>query len=249
MAFTRRSFLAGLVSCPLCAVAAKAAEGSHWSYEDAKEWGEHDPAYRACAIGGEQSPVDLKGTIKADIHAPILSWKPQAFKLVNNGHTIQANAAPGSFATSENREFELKQFHFHTPSEHAVQGKRAQMEAHFVHAEDGGELLVLGVLLEPGSKNIKNKAFAALMAAAPETEGEAELKAPVDAASLLPKKRHFFRYEGSLTTPPCSEVVNWNVFVSPVAVAAGDIEIFKKLFPMNARPLQPLHRRMVLRSS
>jgi carbonic anhydrase len=130
-----------------------------WSYEDAKEWGEHEPAYRACAIGGEQSPVDLKGTIKADIHAPILSWKPQAFKIVNNGHTIQANAAPGSFATSENREFELKQFHFHTPSEHAVQGKCAQMEAHFVHADDGGELLVLGVLLEPGSKNIKNKGF------------------------------------------------------------------------------------------
>jgi carbonic anhydrase len=149
------------------------------------------PSYRTCAIGGEQSPVDLKGAIKAEIHAPVLSWKPQAYKVVNNGHTIQANAAPGSFAASENRKFELKQFHFHTPSEHAIQGRHAQMEAHFVHAEDGGELLVLGVLMEPSSKKVRNKAFAALMAAAPETEGDAELKAPLDAVSLLPKKRQF----------------------------------------------------------
>ena len=246
MAFTRRSFLMGLASCPFCAAAAKAAEGSHWGYDDAQKWGEHDVAYRACAIGGEQSPVDLTGAIKADIHAPTLSWKPQAFKVVNNGHTIQANVTPGSFATSENRKFELKQFHFHTPSEHAIQGKRAQMEAHFVHAEEGGELLVLGALLEAGSQSAKNMAFTALMATAPKKEGEAELKAPVDAAALVPKRRHFFRYEGSLTTPPCSEVVNWNVFSDPVEVAASDIETFKKLFPMNARPLQPLHRRVVL---
>jgi carbonic anhydrase len=244
MAFTRRSILAVLASCPLCA-AARASEGSHWGYDDAKTWGEHDVAYRACSIGGEQSPVDLTGAIKANIQAPILSWKPQTFKVANNGHTIQANAAPGSFATSENGKFELKQFHFHTPSEHAVKGKRAAMEAHFVHADEKGELFVLGAFLQAGAKT-KNKAFAALMEAAPQKEGEAELKAPIDATALLPKKRNFFRYEGSLTTPPCSEVVTWNVFSEPVEVATNDIESFKKIFPMNARPLQPLHRRVVL---
>jgi len=234
--------LAGFVSCPLCAAAAK-AEGAHWSYDDPQSWGEHDSANRACGIGGEQSPVDLTGAIKADIQAPALAWKPQAFKVANNGHTIQADVAPGSFATAENRKFELRQFHFHTPSEHAVDGKRAAMEAHFVHAEEGGDLLVLGALMKVGGGN---KAFAALMAAAPEKEGEAELKQPIDAATLLPKERRFFRYEGSLTTPPCSEVVNWYVFSAPVAVAADDIKTFAKLFPMNARPLQPLHRRVVL---
>ena len=127
----------------------------------------------ACAFGGEQSPVDLTGAIKAKIRAPALSWKPQAFTVVNNGHTIQADAAPGSFATSENGKFELKQFHFHTPSEHAIDGKREAMEAHFVHAKEGGDLLVLGVLMRAGGAN---KVFSAIMAAAPRTKGEATLK-------------------------------------------------------------------------
>ena len=87
------------------------------------------------------------------------------------------------------------------------------------------------------------------MAAAPKEEGEAALKTAIDPASLLPKARRFFRYEGSLTTPPCSEVVEWNVFATPVAVAQSDIEGFKELFPMNARPLQPIHRRILLASS
>ncbi|HEY8136329.1 MAG TPA: hypothetical protein VIF61_00720 [Methylocystis sp.] len=106
MAFTRRSFLASFISCPLCAAAAR-AEDAQWDYEDIHNWGAHS-TNEACAFGGEQSPVDLTGAIKANIRAPALSWKPQAFSVVNNGHTIQANAAPGSFATSENGKFELK---------------------------------------------------------------------------------------------------------------------------------------------
>jgi carbonic anhydrase len=82
--------------------------------------------------------------------------------------------------------------------------------------------------------------------AAPRTKGEAALNKPVGPTALLPKNRHFFRYEGSLTTPPCSEVVNWYVFSSPIAVASTDFETFKGIFPMNARPLQPLRRRMLL---
>lgn len=245
MAFTRRSFLAGLAACPLCAATARASEGAHWSYEDVQSWGARDPAARACAVGAEQSPIDLKGAVKADIRAPTLTWKQQAFEIVNNGHTIQADAAPGSFAVSEGRKFELKQFHFHAPSEHAIQGARTAMEAHFVHAGQDGALLVLGALLSAGAKN---QALATIVGAAPEKEGRERLKSPIDASTLLPKKRGFFRYEGSLTTPPCSEVVNWTVFSTPVDVASADIDAFRKLFPMNARPLQELHRRIVLRN-
>jgi carbonic anhydrase len=243
MAFTRRSFLAGLMGCPFCAAAARGAEGAYWSYADVLNWGAHNPAYQSCATGGEQSPIDLTNAIRADIRAPKLSWKAQAFKIVNNGHTIQAEVAPGCFATLGNRKFEFAQFHFHTPSEHAIDGKRTAMEAHFVHAGERGVLLVLGALLKAGAKN---KEFTSIMAAAPPMEGEAKLNEPVDPAALLPKRRAFFRYEGSLTTPPCSEVVNWDVFANPVEVAASDIEAFKKLFPMNARPLQSLRRRFVL---
>ena len=119
------------------------------------------------------------------------------------------------------------------------------MEAHFVHAGEGGNLMVIGVFLEAGGQDA-NPAFSALMAAAPKGEGEAVLNSAIDPASLLPKATRIFRYEGSLMTPPCSEVVEWNVFAAPVAVAQSDIERFKELFPMNARPLQPIHRRILL---
>ena len=246
MAFSRRQFLAGLAACPVCAasVVVARAEGAHWSYADPQNWGADGPA-RACSIGGEQSPIDLSGAVRAEIEPPAVSWRAEAFGVVNNGHTIQANASPGSFASSAGRKYDLQQFHFHSPSEHTLDGKRSAMEAHFVHGGEGGNLMVIGVFLEGGGQG-ENPAFSALMAAAPREEGEGSLNAEIDPAALLPKARHFFRYEGSLTTPPCSEVVEWNVFAAPVTVAQSDIERFKEPFPMNARPLQPLHRRILL---
>jgi carbonic anhydrase len=227
----------------MCAVAAGVAraEGAHWDYADPQSWGP-DGTYPACSIGGEQSPIDLTGAVRAEIEPPAVSWQAQAFGVVNNGHTIQANASPGGVARSAGRKYELQQFHFHTPSEHALDGKRAAMEAHFVHAGESGKLMVIGVFLEAGGQDA-NPTFSALMAAAPKSEA---LNEAINPASLLPKARHFFRYEGSLTTPPCSEVVEWNVFAAPVAVAQSDIERFKESFPMNARPLQPIHRRILL---
>ena len=192
--------------------------------------------------------MSLTGAVWAEIEPPAVSWRTEAFRIVNNGHTIQANASPGGFATSARRKYKVQQFHFHAPSEHTLDGKRSAMEAHFVHAVEGGDLMVIGVFLEGGGKDAK-PAFSALMAAAPKDEGEAALNAAMDPASLLPKARHFFRYEGSLTTPPCSEVVEWNVFAAPVAVAQGDLERFKVSFPMNAPPLQPIHRQILLTSS
>ena len=85
------------------------------------------------------------------------------------------------------------------------------------------------------------------MAAAPKKEGSAALKAPLDPWAFMPKAREFFRYEGSLTTPPCSEVVDWNVMAKTITVSNADIAAFKAIFPMNARPLQPVNRRFVLR--
>lgn len=245
MTVTRRFFLAGLASCPLCAGLARGKEGAHWSYDDPQGWGAHDPSARACAVGDAQSPIDLAGAAKAEIEAPALSWKAQAFRIANNGHTIQAIAAPGGSARLENREFAFQQFHFHTPSEHAIDGARFAMEAHFVHGSDDGGLLVLGVFLKAGASN---RAFATIMAAAPQTEGERRLGKAIDASALLPNDRRLFRYHGSLTSPPCSETVAWNVFQQPVEVAAADIASFKKLFPMNARPLQPRRERALLRN-
>ena len=163
-----------------------------------------------------------------------------------NGHTIQANVAPGSFAQIGPNRYELKQFHFHRPGEHAVNGKRTAMEAHFVHANEQGKLAVLGVLIVAGPRN---PLFAEIMKVAPSSPGEAKLKGPAYAQALLPRRGGlFFRYEGSLTTPPCAETVEWNVYLDPVAVAQADIDAFAKIFANNSRPLQPANRRFILRS-
>ena len=131
MAFSRRQFLAGLGACPVCAAVAgdAPAEGAHRSYADPRNWGA-DGTFPTCSIGGEQSPIDLAGAVRAEIEPPAVSWRAQAFSVVNNGHTIQANASPGGFAASAGRKYELQQFHFHAPSEHTLDGGRSAMEAH-----------------------------------------------------------------------------------------------------------------------
>ncbi len=246
----RRGFLAGLMACPVCASAARAdSDAPHWGYQGEHgpaEWGEMDSRFKACAVGSQQSPIDLTNAIRAEADRMVIAWKPEAFEVVNNGHTIQANSRTGGKLTIGNLDYEFKQFHFHAPSEHAVDGKRTAMEAHFVHAQPGGRIAVIGALMVAGERN---KGFSDIIAIAPAEEGEARLRVPLDPASLLPRDRDFYRYEGSLTTPPCSEVVDWNVFTHTVEVAQADIDAFKAIFPMNARPLQPVNRRYLLRGS
>ncbi len=242
----RRAVLLGLLSCPICASVVRAAEGPHWSYEGADgpaQWGELDPDFKTCAVGTQQSPIDLKGAIKADFGHLELDWKPQAFALVNDGHTIRANAKTGSFARVAGETYALRQFHFHAPSEHAINGARTAMEVHFVHAGAGGRYAVVGAFMKSGATSA---AFGAIMAAAPRSPGDSALRRPIDPRQLVPAKSDVYRYAGSLARPPCSEVVDWNVYARPIEVAAGDIAAFRALYPMNARPLQPLNRRFIL---
>ncbi|ABS67472.1 carbonic anhydrase [Xanthobacter versatilis] len=247
MAVTRRTLLAGLIACPVCASAAHAA-GVHWTYEGhggPQEWGSLESGFQACAVGSQQSPINLEGAVQAAGDGPTLAWKPDAFKIVNNGHTIQADVVgDAGTATMGGKTYTLRQFHFHAPSEHALNGERTAMEAHFVHDAPGGGLLVVGVFIKPGATNA---AFSEVMASAPRAEGSTALKAPLDATGLLPAQRATYRYEGSLTTPPCSEVVDWNVYATPISVAEADIAAFRAIFPMNARPLQAVNRRFLLR--
>lgn len=249
----RRTLLAGLALCPTCASFAR-AESVHWSYEGhggPDHWGSLEKAFQACAVGTQQSPVNLEGSVLAEGSGPQLAWRGGPFTVVNNGHTIQADpAADAGTATLNGKTYTLRQFHFHAPSEHAIKGQRTAMEAHFVHAAEEGGLLVVGVFMTPGAPNA---AFSTVMGAAPKTPGgeghgekDAALPVPVDLSAFLPAERRLYRYEGSLTTPPCSEVVDWNVFAAPVTVAEADIAAFQVLFPMNARPLQAINRRFLL---
>lgn len=248
----RRNFLRGMAAvalCPICTNAGFAAEGSHWTYEGAEgpdHWAEMGADNAACGVGTQQSPIDITGALKADLPAIAIDWKKGEGKVVNNGHTIQVNMPAGSTLTRGGRTYDLLQFHFHGPSEHLVEGKHFPMEVHFVHKEAAtGNLGVLGVFMVPGAANAT---FAGLAAAFPAEAGKDVTQADLDIAGMLPGKLDYWTYEGSLTTPPCSEIVDWMVAMQPIEVAQADMDKFHALFKMNARPALPNNRRFILSS-
>ena len=241
--------LAGMALCPVCASPGFAAEGAHWSYEGESgpsHWGDLDAASKACSVGTQQSPIDIQGGIKSQLPALKIDWRKKPDMIVNNGHTIQINADPGNTLTVGSSKYELLQYHFNHPSEHLIGGKAYPMEVHFVHRNAAGTLAVIGALMTAGRSN---PAFDKIVATMPVHEGPA-VKADlgIDPNRLLPAARGYYRYEGSLTTPPCSEVVNWLVLREPIQVAQADIDAFAKLYPVNARPVQKDNRRFVLSS-
>lgn len=242
--------IAGLALCPLCAKTGFAAEGAHWSYEGEHgpaKWGDLDAANKACSVGSQQSPIDIDNAMQARLTPLNLRWAAKADTIVNNGHTIQLNFDEGSTLKLDGTVYKLLQVHFHRPSEHMIGGKNFPMEAHFVHRAENGGLAVVGVLMVTGRPN---QAFHQIVAAMPKEEGPAvKLDTRIDPRAFLPARPAYYRYSGSLTTPPCSEVVQWLVLATPIHVAEADVAAFAKLYPMNARPVQKLDRRYVLRSS
>jgi carbonic anhydrase len=258
---TRRQALQSLAItgalCPICtsllgapAEAQSATHaGPHWTYEGEggpENWGELSPEFRVCALGFEQTPIDLKGTIRAQLSGVTPIFQPQPLKVLNNGHTIQVNCAPGSVSYIDGQRFDLLQFHFHHPSEHLLSGQSFDLELHFVHKSSSGQLAVLGIFVKSG---LENPALAPIWAAMPNEETpETDTGQTISLAELLPAERGFFRYQGSLTTPPCSEGVLWSVFRQPIEASPAQIAQFADLFPMNARPIQGLNRRFLLES-
>jgi carbonic anhydrase len=199
-----------------------------------------------CSAGGQQSPIDIAGTIVAQEPALKIRWIKGPDKIVNNGHTIQIDFPEGNTLRLGDRSYLLRQFHFHHPSEHLVEGKHFAMEAHFVHAAPD-RLAVVGVLMVAGKRNAVFKKIVSTM---PPEEGSAVPADPaIDARQLLPMQRAYYHYEGSLTTPPCSETVDWIVLTHPIEVDEADIARFANLYPMNAHPVQKVDRRFILSSS
>ncbi|MFY9975248.1 MAG: carbonic anhydrase [Chromatiaceae bacterium] len=236
--------LAGML---LASCSAYSAAGPHWEYSGAEgpgNWASLSPDYGACS-GRNQSPIDLTGFVEADLSPIQFSYQPGGTEILNNGHTVQVNYAPGSRIELDGHVFELKQFHFHAPSENHINGKSYPMEAHLVHSDKDGHLAVVAVMLEEGEAN---KGIEAAWAGMPEKEGEKHaLPAAVAAESLLPANRDYYRFNGSLTTPPCSEGVWWLVMKAPVSASKEEIEHFAHVMHHpNNRPVQPANARPVL---
>lgn len=220
----------------------------HWTYEGKEgpeHWAEIDKAYAACQQGHRQSPIDIRDAKPADLPPIQFDYKATPLHIINNGHTIQINYAPGSFITVGSKRYQLTQFHFHHPSEERINGKGFEMVAHLVHAGSDGRLLVVAVLLDPGAED---QATASIWTHLPDHEGpEQKLDSiSVDARALLPAERGYYMFTGSLTTPPCTEDVTWMVLKTPKHIAQAQADAFGKIFPHDARPTQPLYGRSVL---
>jgi carbonic anhydrase len=223
-------------------------DGHHWSYEGEEgpeHWGEMSEDFALCGEGMEQSPIDIAMAEETELVDLEFNYADTEVNILNNGHTIQVNYDEGSTAMIEGVEYNLLQFHFHTPSEHTIDGEPAALEMHLVHADADSNLAVVGVMLMVGEED--NEALAALWDVLPAEEMEAmDAGMAVNVMDLMPEDHTYFHYYGSLTTPPCSEGVNWNVLTTPVMVSEAQLEAFEGIFEMNARPVQPINDRELL---
>ncbi len=235
-----------------------APDDPEWHYEGAQgpdRWGALSAKFARCGEGRSQSPVDFAETVAGTEALELkTNLMPGALRIahhehvadgINNGHTIQINYEGGDTLTIGNDSYELVQYHFHNQSEHTVKGKHFPMEMHLVHQAKGGELAVIGVFIEQGAHNA---AFDPIWSNLPKQKG-VEIHYPhvnVDVDRLLPVSRASYRYDGSLTTPPCSEGVRWIVMTTPIQLSAEQLKAFTAIVHDNNRPAQPLNGRLVL---
>merc|ERR1711879_231591 len=231
----------------------KKVHASHWAYEGPhgpEHWGELKPSYAVAKTGTCQSPIDLTNAESSDGVEVSYNYKNSSMTVLNNGHTIQNNYAPGSTLTINGAAYELKQFHFHLPSEHTVDGQHRAMEMHLVHANAGGQLAVLGVFIEEGEENQILAPIWNSLPPRPSNHSAAGTPPPtvvvpgeICASQLLPAENTMFRYSGSLTTPPCTEGVYWLVLQEPIHMGRAQITKFRKMFRFNNRPVQNINDR------
>jgi carbonic anhydrase len=251
MRFMKKVIVIVIICLALAACAPVAeAEHPHWAYEGEggpAHWGELDEAYEACAVGLEQSPIDLNGADLEDLSNITFHYQPSQVNILNNGHTIQVNYDEGSYIEVNGERYDLLQFHFHMPSEHTVAGLSYAGELHLVHQNAAGALAVVGIFLDSGAENL---ALAPVWAHLPAEESEAHASGDtVDAASFLPANQQTFRYPGSLTTPPCSEGVSWFVMAEPIQLAPSQLDQFTAIISSNNRPVQALGERELTEDS
>ena len=214
----------------------------HWDY-----YGERGPEnwerdFPVCGLGDKQSPLNIVGPFENSKDILAVTYKKGPLRILNNGHTIEVNVDPGNTLSVNNEVYNLLQFHFHRPSEEQLNGKSMAMVAHFVHKNTEGKLVVLGVLFNEGKTN---EAVKTIFENAPKSEGievvfhEIEFNPSV----LIPAALNHYSYEGSLTTPPCTEGINFYIFKTVMNIEESQLADFP--FQHNARPVQPLNGRKI----
>lgn len=229
-------------------VAASGGENIEWGYagpEGPHNWGRLAPEFEICESGKNQSPIDLTGFIEADLPPILFKYDTLSTEIVNTGHSLQTGAVGGGSIEVSGQVFELKQFHFHTPSENHIEGKSFAMEAHLVHEGSNRSLAVVAVLFEEGAEN---PAIAKLWAQMPRQPGDRQtVPGRFSASELLPANKDYYRFNGSLTKPPCTEGVWWFVMKEPLTVSQAQVDSFLEvLHHENNRPVRPVNARPIL---
>ncbi len=220
-------------------------------------WGQLNSEYSLCGEGTHQSPIDIVNPMPTELPTILYEYYPATgVDIHHNGHTIEVAYPEGSGIQIDGTHYQLLQFHFHAPSEHTVEGKPFDMEMHLVHESEDGNLAVVGLLIESGRHHPAfDSVWASLPSAPLETRRIENVTVDLD-LMLLPNKQRTdeavkafpstYRYNGSLTTPPCSEGVKWIVLTTPVEMSESQIAAFKAIIHGNNRPVQPLNGRELL---
>jgi carbonic anhydrase len=226
---------------------ATAEEDVHWTYSGEhgpEHWGELSKAFATCKEGKSQSPIDIVDPIDKDLGPIKLDYRGSTTSAVNNGHTLQIDVGRDNTLEVDGQTFKLLQFHFHSPSEHRIDGESFPMEIHFVHQNDRGERAAVSRLFRLGDRN---RAMATVGAAAPEKAGTSKpLDTPITNLEIVPGNTAHYRYSGSLTTPPCTEGIRWFVIKAVGAVSKEQVANFVRIIGEDARGPQPLNGRRVV---
>jgi carbonic anhydrase len=245
--FTLKMLLwAALLAGVSSAARAQEGAGPSWGYSGdtgPEHWASEDPAYAACGIGTRQSPINIEHATRKSLPPIEFAYQPIALVVTDTGRSFQVNVAPGSGGiTVAGEHYDLVQFHFHRPSEERIRGERQAMVAHLVHKNAKGELAVVAVLIRKGNENTFLKPVFDNFppSGTPQTSVAG---VTLDLGKFLPKQQGYYTFEGSLTTPPCSEHVRWFVLKTPVQASSGQIVQFSSRYPHNARPTQPTNGR------
>jgi carbonic anhydrase len=237
-------------AAPTRTATAGAAAAQPWSYDGStgpSAWGTLKPEYALCAQGQRQSPIDLQGGLPVDLEPVRFEYRASRFGVVDTGRTLQVNVAGGNVIELAGRKFELKRVQFHHPAEHRIDGRRFAMSAHLVHEDAEGRQAIVAVLLDPGPAQ---PLLQTLWSHIPlEKHQERQARVAADFATLLPPDGRYYTYMGSATTPPCREGVQWVVMRTPMTLAPEQLELFARIYPMNARPVQAAAGRRILQSN
>ena len=226
---------------------ASAASGANWSYYGKlgpSHWAKLDPSYAACARGKQQSPIDIRGAKVDPSLKPIeFHYLTGPVTMVNTGHTVRVDVAPGSYIIAGGTRYDLVEFHFHDPAEDLLDGKDADLGIDLLHKSASGEIAVIAVRMNEGNTD---GVLAALWPSLPRTVGATtKIDEPINPAGLLPADRGYYAFTGSLTVPPCTEGVHWFVMKHTRESSGDQLAAYAALYPQSARPLQPLHGRKI----